>query len=126
MRTYPEFASHPYSLKDHPPVYRAHCYYVVDGDTADFLVDLGFGASMCVRVRFVDVFAPEIHGITRDEGLRWARRVVQLIENQPVLLYPQKEDRTFDRWVASVHHVTPTGFQPIAVTLRNEFGTGKL
>lgn len=31
--------------------YRAHCVYVVDGDTFDFIVDLGFHTTHKIRVR---------------------------------------------------------------------------
>ena len=39
--------------------YNAKCVRVVDGDTADFLVDLGFDTWKKVRVRFAGINTPE-------------------------------------------------------------------
>ena len=40
--------------------YRAQCINVVDGDTADFLVDLGFRQYMKTRFRFARINTPEL------------------------------------------------------------------
>jgi len=44
--------------------YRARCVHVVDGDTYDFLVDLGFHITHKVRVRLKDVDTPEVRAST--------------------------------------------------------------
>lgn len=49
-------------------MYRALCTNVVDGDTADFIIDLGFRITTEQRVRFVGINAPELH--TKDENER--------------------------------------------------------
>jgi micrococcal nuclease len=41
--------------------FRAHCTYVVDGDTADFVLDKGMREYSEQRVRLIGVDAPEMH-----------------------------------------------------------------
>lgn len=42
---------------------------IIDGDTLDVLIDLGFNLSKEVRLRLHGINAPEIKGVTRQEGL---------------------------------------------------------
>lgn len=42
---------------------------VVDGDTVDVLVDLGFSVFLSVRVRLAGINAPEVRGEERPQGL---------------------------------------------------------
>ena len=46
--------------------YLAKVVRVVDGDTLDLRVDLGFTASVKVRVRLHGVNTPEMHGVKKD------------------------------------------------------------
>jgi len=46
--------------------YKAKLIRIVDADTVDLLVDLGFKVLHVVRVRLLDVDAPEIYGVKRD------------------------------------------------------------
>ena len=39
--------------------YKAKVDRVIDGDTADFIIDLGFHIFITKRVRFIDIDAPE-------------------------------------------------------------------
>ena len=47
--------------------YKATVNRVIDGDTVDMIMDLGFGVSKLVRIRLADIGAPEVKG---DERLR--------------------------------------------------------
>lgn len=49
--------------------YRATVKRVVDGDTVDMSMDLGFGVSKLVRIRLWGIDAPEVKGYERPEGL---------------------------------------------------------
>ena len=42
---------------------------IIDGDTIDVSIDLGFNLSKDVRLRLHGINAPEIKGVTRQEGL---------------------------------------------------------
>lgn len=48
-----------------PYVYYARDVLVVDGDTYDLTVDLGFKISQRIRVRLRGVDTPEIHGVKK-------------------------------------------------------------
>ena len=59
---------------------------VVDGDTVDMLIDNGFGSRAEERIRLVrekpgakDFDAPETRGSERDEGIRAAHRLADLM-----------------------------------------------
>lgn len=49
--------------------YTAKCVRVVDGDTVDLEVDLGFGVTFTDRFRLFGIDAPEIRGDEREDGL---------------------------------------------------------
>lgn len=49
-----------------PYEYFATLTNIVDGDTLDFLVDLGFGVSIALRTRLLGVDTPEVHGVSHD------------------------------------------------------------
>lgn len=46
--------------------YYAQVVRVVDGDTLDLMVDLGFGVHKKDRFRLLDVDTPEIYGVKKD------------------------------------------------------------
>lgn len=101
-----EFDHHPvpFLLAQESGYYRAHCRYVVDGDTADFLVDLGFFNYAYTTIRLAGIDTPEIRGVSDEEkarGLEAKDRVSGLILNQSVLLR-SKEGRSFGRFNGSI------------------------
>lgn len=50
--------------------YRAELDRIIDGDTIDFRIDLGFGHSVKpLRVRLAGINTPEIRGYEREAGL---------------------------------------------------------
>lgn len=49
---------------------RARAWRLIDGDTLDAVVDLGYGMATEQRLRLLDVWAPEIRGAEREAGLR--------------------------------------------------------
>lgn len=53
--------------------YRAQLVRVVDGDTVDVLVDLGFGVQITQRVRVAGVDAAERNTVTGAGVTAWAR-----------------------------------------------------
>tara|TARA_Y100000385_G_C12581305_1_gene420604 strand:- start:50 stop:388 length:339 start_codon:yes stop_codon:yes gene_type:complete len=53
--------------------YKAHLERVVDGDTVDFLIDLGFDMHIRERVRLKGIDTPEIRTkdlVEKEEGMR--------------------------------------------------------
>jgi len=45
--------------------YRAEMRRVVDGDTVDFLVDLGFTVHVHIRARIAGIDTPEVYGVKK-------------------------------------------------------------
>lgn len=47
------------SIEDSLYYFKAKCYEVIDGDTAKFMIDVGFDTYRDKRVRFLNVDTPE-------------------------------------------------------------------
>lgn len=84
--------------------YRAHCYRVVDGDTYDVAVDLGFNIYHKIRLRLKGVNTPEIFGAqASEEGKKATEFVRGLIENKDIQITTYKaQPSTFNRYEADV------------------------
>lgn len=76
--------------------YRFHCTRVVDGDTVDGRIDLGFRLGMDTRVRLSGFDAPETWRPKSDEereaGLLVTQYLAQLIDGVPLTLNSQRLD----------------------------------
>jgi micrococcal nuclease len=88
-------------------MYRAVARYVVDGDTLDCLVDLGFMVYAYATVRVAGVDAPEVYHPSSPEERERGMRAKALVEGllppgRPVLLATAKDATTFGRYVAAV------------------------
>ena len=83
--------------------YAATLRRVVDGDTLDLLVDVGFDCAVKVRVRVADVNTPEVRGAEREAGLASKALVEAWIKpGDAVVLRSFKGRRSFARWVGDV------------------------
>ena len=90
--------------------YRARLSRVVDGDTVDLEVDLGFHMKADLRFRVLDLDTPELRGGT-DESKAKARlakeRVQELLSSEmysvdwPLVIRTRKAD-SFGRWLAAI------------------------
>ena len=104
----------PSVLQDHPVdfadakaagLYRAVCQYVVDGDTADFLIDLGLYQYAYTALRVIGVDTPELVGVPAEvkaAGLAAKARTEALLLDRPALLDTRREKRSFERFVGRV------------------------
>jgi micrococcal nuclease len=61
-------------------IYKAELIRVVDGDTVDLIIDLGFDTSRKERFRLYGVDAPEINTAEGKEAKAWLRDVLQPLE----------------------------------------------
>jgi len=86
-------------------VFKAVCTRVVDGDTVDLLVDLGFHARVTVRVRLDGIDTPEMHDSDPDQralavnARSWLER---RLSGAQLRVETAKADG-FGRWLARVH-----------------------
>jgi len=100
--------------------YRAKCTNVVDGDTVDLVVDMGFHCSFSGRFRLLGIDTPELN--SKDPVLK-ARahvakdRVISLLApgstKWNMFVQIQKDTDNFGRWLASI------GFQAADGTMFN-------
>lgn len=81
-------------------IYRATCHRVIDGDTFEAIVDLGFRvlARITVRIRGVDAFEHNKPG-----GSEATFFLGTVIENVPLLIRSYKDRQSFARWVCDVY-----------------------
>ncbi len=87
--------------------YRAKLLRVVDGDTLDVMVDLGFSVFKKIRVRLLGVDAPEVYGKkdSPDELVRGQAATKFVIDLLPAVLKIRtyKDSRgKYGRWLANV------------------------
>lgn len=85
--------------------YKAQCTRVIDGDTAEFDVDLGFNVHHIIRGRFYGLNAPEIFR-GDDEEKRKGHLVKEFVEdlilNKEVVVETHKDKMSFNRWIVHV------------------------
>jgi micrococcal nuclease len=85
-----------------PYRYKAKVVKVIDGDTFDINVDLGFSIWTLQRLRLVNVNTPEIRGSERKDGLRVKRYVKELIEGKLLDVDIFKRGK-YGRYVAEIY-----------------------
>lgn len=86
--------------------YNAKVIRVVDGDTFDAIVDLGFNICVKQRFRIANIDAPETYGVKKESEEYKAGKVVterlkELIESKDVLIKSQKTGK-YGRYIAEV------------------------
>ena len=83
-------------------IYKAIVDRVVDGDTFDCIVDLGFNIIAKMRFRLRNINTPEIRGKEREEGLIVKEYVKGLIENKEVLIETFKLGK-YGRYIVEIY-----------------------
>lgn len=88
--------------------YRATLHRVVDGDTVDLIVDLGFYMAASIRFRVLGVDTPELRGGTAETktAAHEAKDFVteELGAAATIIIRTEKAD-SFGRWLADVRYV---------------------
>lgn len=83
--------------------YRATLRRVVDGDTYDLDIDLGFEIRAVTRVRLLGVNTPEVIGATRQQGLAAAAFAQQWFDRYEgrviVRSFKSKVKEKYGRWL---------------------------
>lgn len=85
--------------------YKAKIVKVVDGDTVDAVVDLGFTVSVKVRLRLYGIDTPELKGISTDQKTlaRSARDYLEgAVLNEQVEIETVKTLDKYGRWLATI------------------------
>jgi len=93
--------------------YRAEVIKVVDADTLDLKVDLGFKISQEMRVRLARIDAWEVRGEEREKGLEATQFVLELFANleEDYIVIRTDKDKTgkYGRYLAEIIIMNPDG-----------------
>ena len=87
--------------------YKAMITNVVDGDTFDMDIDLGFNIHIHERVRLLGIDTPEKFGKEKELGLAVKQYAVDCFLNEEVVIKSEKADAaaetdSFGRWLVRV------------------------
>lgn len=117
--------------------FRAWLVRVVDGDTLEVMFDQGFGGRQVERVRLVDVWAREVHGVPKDsEEYRLGTLAKEWVEawcaqhggRLVVHTYRSGRDgmrKSFDRYLARVYSPDETDCLNTAIVAAGHATTDK-
>lgn len=76
---------------------------VIDGDTVEAVVDLGFQITHTIRVRLLNVNAPELFsGTARHLGAQAKTYLESLCLDKTVTIQTYKDRMTFNRYLATI------------------------
>ena len=89
-------------------LYEAYVNRVVDGDTLDLDVDLGFYMIARIRVRLARVNTPETFGVRKGSaeykaGMKAKKFVTHMLKGQTVMIATEKTGK-YGRWIAEVNY----------------------
>lgn len=83
---------------------------IVDGDTVDIDIDLGFYTTIRQRVRLLRINTPEITGEEKELGLVSKAFTEQALLGKEVVFQTTKTD-SFKRWLAEIWYTDNIGNQ---------------
>jgi micrococcal nuclease len=86
-------------------IYKTKLIKVVDGDTMDLSIDLGFRIVHNIRVRLLDIDTPEVRGVQKPFGLA-AKEAAEMWFNdadRPFFVETKKTGK-YGRWLARIFY----------------------
>lgn len=93
--------------------YYGYCTRVIDGDTIEVYVDMGFEIHHKIRVRLLNVLAPEIFSGSpeaRAKGKIAKEYLNSILSGRYVKIQTVKDHTTFNRYIATVWVDEPDEF----------------
>jgi micrococcal nuclease len=98
----------PHELKDHY-IRRARVTRVIDGDTLDLMIDLGYEVWKSQRVRLALIDTPEVRGVEKEAGLAAKQFVVEWVSKAGPLFYVaskiKRSKDKYGRYVVKIYDV---------------------
>ena len=86
-----------------PYIYRAKLINVVDGDTVDLAVDVGFRVSITDRFRLLGINAPEMHGTSSPAGKEAKAALASMLAGVETLtIKTHKGQDKYGRWLVEI------------------------
>ena len=92
-------------------IYKAELIRVVDGDTVDLIIDLGFDTSRKERFRLYGIDAPELNTAKGKDSKKWLWDTLQPVEAicvQTVQLETKAKRDKYGRFLAVLYDDLPT------------------
>jgi micrococcal nuclease len=92
-------------------IYKAELIRVVDGDTVDLIIDLGFDTSRKERFRLYGIDAPEMNTLAGKAAKAWLWEALQPLEAiyvQTVQLETKAKRDKYGRFLAVLYDELPT------------------
>lgn len=86
--------------------YKAKVLNIVDGDTIDVKIDIGFALEQTHRLRLLGINTPELHDpdpVVRQRAQDAKTYLKGLIDGMDVIIYTEKDD-DFGRYLAVVYY----------------------
>jgi micrococcal nuclease len=96
---------------------------IVDGDTFDLLIDLGFDVHTRSRVRLLGADTWEVRGEEREAGLKAKQRVLELIPpltDVRIRSHKGGSRGKYGRWLVEVAYPVGDGWEHLGETLIKE------
>lgn len=82
--------------------YNAKVVRVLDGDTVEFLVDLGFNIFVKEKFRLFGIDTPEKSGLTKESGLKSKEFAEEFLSKQEEYKIVVSKKDKYGRWLCSV------------------------
>lgn len=82
--------------------YQGRVERIVDGDTIDFSIDLGFHIYFREKMRLADYAAPEIDGVEKPLGDLAKQKLEELLPVGTIVVLRSKKTDKYGRWLAEV------------------------
>lgn len=88
--------------------YIAKCVRVVDGDTLDLDIDLGFGVHKIDRFRIAGINTPETYGVKKESaeyaaGMKAKNRLEELVMDKELIVTTEKDKKgKYGRYIATI------------------------
>jgi micrococcal nuclease len=82
--------------------YNAYVKKIIDGDTFDAEIDLGFHTWSKQRFRLNGYSAPEIRGLEKSIGVMAKAKLTELLPINKLILLTSTKTEKFGRWLADV------------------------
>lgn len=82
--------------------FRAKVVRVVDGDTVDMTVDLGFRISQEIRLRLLGINAPERNAPGGTEATNYLKLLLPIGQQTMIETFKNPTDK-YGRWLASIY-----------------------
>ena len=86
-------------------IYKTKLIRVIDGDTMDLSVDLGFNIIHNIRVRLLDIDTPEVRGVQKPHGLAAKEAAKDWFDSiDKELLVETTKTGKYGRWLARIFY----------------------